>query len=168
MAQPEFNYLPWTGSKYTDGINGKRILIVGESFYKDRTYSDMSLYHPSSEEAINKYLGGMKQKTLDNLTSILTGLIGEELTQDVKESLWDHVMMYNFIQDYLREGPQDKSRFPIDSIRAGKQLLLKVLETYNPDLVVICSQQIWKYYDGLNYYKHCMQRNYCKSNKNLL
>ena len=98
------HFLPWVGSKYNIGWQGKRLMILGESHYcaslKDAVPSithDIiaDLFDADSEHEAYK----------NTYTKFMRSLTGHPLSNEEKREAWNRVLFYNFVQEPLT-GPR--------------------------------------------------------------
>lgn len=98
----KLTWFPWIGSKYTKGINGKRLLLVGESHYAQdengnfdpECYDDYMNDKNSTQKIIESNIDQKEERIIFKNT--YKSLLG---TEDInKEIFWSNVSYYNFIQ----------------------------------------------------------------------
>lgn len=98
----ELTWFPWIGSNYTKGINGKRLLLVGESHYTEdengtfdqECYDDYINDKNSTQKIIESIIDQKEERIIFKNT--YKSLLG---TDDIdKEIFWSNVSYYNFIQ----------------------------------------------------------------------
>ena len=152
----KMDFLPWEGPYYQRGIFGKKMLVVGESYYEDHEWTNNPDNFPyASINAIQKYIFGWNQNTLSLFTSIILGKFNS-LTIEDRAAFWNSIVYYNFIQAGLRKQATDNSEIPNDWLKNGKQILGDILSVYKPDVTIMFSKQIWKHYadyKGVQYSK---------------
>ena len=150
----KMTFLPWEGPYYAQGFKGKKIMIVGESYYKsneDNWTDNPDNYPFASSSAVQKYIFGWNQETFSRITNIILGKTkGNKTTIEERASLWNNVVYYNFIQSGFRDKVNDNSTIPNDWIITGKKILIDALSIYKPDLTILFSKQIWKHYGEFN------------------
>lgn len=139
--------MPWEGPYYQKGYRGKKILIVGESYYEDPEWTnDVNNFPYASIHAVQKYIFGWEQPTFDAFTTMILGKNNEVSIEKEKAEFWNSVVYYNFVQDGLRSNAKDSSKIPNEWLRSGKDLLLNMLAIYQPDVSIVFSKQIWCHY----------------------
>ena len=91
---------PWVGSKYfSEGFDGVRILILGESHYG--TAGEES---PSFTRKIVKEWGQEKRFRFFTMTQKLVSGIGPgRISDESRAGFWEHVAFYNFVQSFVAE-----------------------------------------------------------------
>lgn len=141
-------FQPWIGGNFEEGIAGKRVMAVGESYYREKGWTDdPSTYEDATAIAVRKYMEGWKQPTFDSFTQIIEDpFTGTRPSPDTRREIWDSLIYFNFIQDGFRNGPSDSSPIPNGWLKKGKRNLIEMLDKYDPEVTVMFSYQIWKHY----------------------
>ena len=152
----EMTFLPWEGPYYNQGFRGKKVLVVGESYYRDPEWTDNpDNFLFASPNAVQKFIFGWNQSTFRIFTNIMLGKgKGDTTTTEERASLWNHVVYYNFIQSGLRANATDKNAIPNHWLKEGKKILKDILSIYNPDLTIVYSKQVWVHYRDYNGVKY--------------
>ena len=107
MGKMNRTFEPWVGSRYsTDGICGKRILILGESHHGGGgcDYQDFTK-KVIRDEALGEN-GHPRRKFFARVHRVIVGGRGG-FTDAQREDFWSRVAFYNFIQTAL-EKPRDR------------------------------------------------------------
>ena len=93
----EMTFLPWEGPYYNQGFRGKKVLVVGESYYRDPEWTDNpDNFLFASPNAVQKFIFGWNQSTFRIFTNIMLGKgKGDTTTIEERASLWNHVVYYN-------------------------------------------------------------------------
>ena len=132
---------PWKGKNYlTTGFNGKKILVIGESFY-------------CSEEEADKYAATLTEKIVNDYLAIRNGefrenkgewtntylkfersLVGEETTPERSREIWNSIAFYNYLQIPMSGARESGS--PIDYKNAEKAFF-EVINELQPDLIIV-------------------------------
>ena len=132
---------PWKGENYeTSGFNGKKILVIGESFY-------------CSEEEADKYAATLTEKIVNDYLAIRNGefrenkgewtntylkfersLVGEETTPERSREIWNSIAFYNYLQIPMSGARESGS--PIDFKNAEKAFF-EVINELQPDLIIV-------------------------------
>lgn len=137
------HFTPWVGKNYTTGINGKRLMVLGESHYcanpetEDRPeltcYVMEDLFNPTSphEEYKNTYT---------KFERALSGKAVNVSDKTGKREAWESVLFYNYVQTPMNapRTPPSKKQFE-DSEKA----FFEVLETYRPHKVVAWGSRLY-------------------------
>ena len=136
------HFLPWVGSKYNIGWQGKRLMIMGESHYcaslKDAVPSithDIiaDLFDADSEHEAYK----------NTYTKFMRSLAGHPLSNEEKREAWNRVLFYNFVQEPLT-GPRKAPT--AEQFRGSDTAFFEVLETFRPDCIIAWGKRL---YDNL-------------------
>ncbi len=149
------NFRPWVGKNYlSQGYKGKRILVLGESHYCGESINGGDCYPLCTREKIMQnncvsftinvihdyvysYSGVPFEQTF---LCFERAIIGKELTQEERETFWESVIFYNYIQ-FALEGPrkQIKAEYLAESELAFKE----ILEKYMPDYIIIWGVKLY-------------------------
>lgn len=130
-------FKPWIGSKYErHGINGKSVLILGESIYRcNKTSPDRCI------ELIENNCSGVESHKF--YTNIYLACMGPEAPRrcENKRAFWDRVSFINFVDDVVEGG----SRHAPDgsSIEKAKRDWKNVLAALEPQLIVVLGRRLW-------------------------
>lgn len=132
-------FTPWVGSKYSQGINGKKVMVLGESHY---------CAHES--EAVPELTRSIILDLFDNesehegykntYTKFGRALFGVESYDQNKEAAWNSVVFYNYVQAALsgaRKAPttQDFSN--------SETAFFDVLQHYQPDCLIVWGKRLY-------------------------
>lgn len=122
---------PWIGRSYgTDGIGGKRLLILGESHYG----GDGCHYPEFTTEVIQGM--ALEQGPLAFFSRVARLVVGGRggFSETEREDFWQRVAFYNFIQTSLDEhGDRPTS----EMWQAAREPFLQTLEELKPHLILI-------------------------------
>ena len=152
------NFRPWVGKNYlSQGYKGKRILVLGESHYCGESINGGDCYPSCTKEKIRQndcfsfttnvirdyvyaYSGVPFEQTF---LCFERAFVGKELTQEERETFWEGVVFYNYIQ-FAQDGPRKsiKPEYWAESELAFKELL----EEYMPDYIIVWGVRL---YEGL-------------------
>lgn len=135
-------FLPWIGSEYQKGINGKRILVLGESHYcenaKDAVSSltidiikdlfDENSFHEPYKNTYTKFAKALEGGDID--------LLG-------KKRIWNSIAFYNYVQVPISEARKAPTAA---EFRGAEEAFFQVLEQLQPDYVIVWGQRL---YDNL-------------------
>lgn len=141
-------FVPFVGNKYKTGINGKKVLVIGASFYcnkhdcpnfKDCTNPDMkdsSPYNKTCPEYVNQgaelryepsYAIEENYQTYQRFEKLMRTV----LVSDV-ENIWEYLAFTNYVQFFV---PTKKTYKTYLSIRDFKAFI-ETLEELQPDIVI--------------------------------
>lgn len=128
------HFKPWVGDNYNSpSLNSIKIMILGESHYgvEDANNHNLTIECVQNFQTITH----KKNRFFD---MVCTGLLGYSNFGSVKEdervSFWNDVIFYNFIQEYVNDGPRGKRTKK--QWNDGVTPFLEVLNEYKPDLVI--------------------------------
>ncbi len=134
-------FLPWIGSNYNIGWNGKRVMILGESHYC-----------ASSEDAVPQITNQVIADLMDadsehegyknTYTKFANAMIGKQLSPDEKIRFWQSVMFYNYVQVPLsaaRNAPGE------EDFAVSEKAFFEVLDTYQPDCVIAWGKRLYNH-----------------------
>ena len=97
-------FAPWVGSAYTMGIEGKRMMALGESHYCANPCDADSgmtnriirlLFEPDREH----------EGFMNTYTKFERALAGKPLSLAEKEQWWNRILFYNYVQSPI-SGPR--------------------------------------------------------------
>ena len=139
VVLPHVHFQPWTGSAYLHGINGRKVLVLGESHYCAKPEDDVpavtvnvirDLLDPDSEFEAYK----------NTYTKFERALAGKELDWSGKAELWNSVVFYNYVQVPM-SGPR---RAPAAAeFRASEAAFFEILEHFRPDCVIVWGSRLY-------------------------
>lgn len=143
---------PWIGSNYSSGgINGNKILIVGEAAYKrggypegyDRSNHTVSL--AGGAIGLDENGGYWDKKKF--YTRIARIFDIDPCSYEQRKALWSSVAYCNFIVEILTE---PRGKLLPEHWELGKQAFLEVLRLTRPDIAICFSQRMWRHIPKLN------------------
>lgn len=127
---------PWIGNRYfNEGINGKRLLILGESHYGGKV-----CHYPSYTIEVIKSMALVKGSLpfFSRIQRLVTGGRGG-FTNAERENFWNRVAFYNFIQTSL-----DKQglRPTYEMWQAGTEPYLQTLQELSPNIILVLGAEL--------------------------
>lgn len=138
MKNVKFN--PWVGTAYQKGINGKRVMVLGESHYcadpadatPNMTTDIISdLFDDESEHE------GYK----NTYTKFIRALVGRDIsTVAEKRAAWNSVLFYNYVQTPISGA---RVRPTTAEFNASADAFFEVLEQYRPDVVLVWGYDLY-------------------------
>ena len=135
-------FAPWVGSAYTMGIEGKRMMALGESHYCANPCDADSgmtnriirlLFEPDREH----------EGFMNTYTKFERALAGKPLSLAEKEQWWNRILFYNYVQSPISGPRKEPTRQEFADSEAA---FFEVLETYRPDGVLVWGKRL---YDNL-------------------
>ena len=150
-------FRPWVGENYhTDGIFGKKILVLGESHYckedKNRNPACIALGHCSYDcmnedcyaqtkdvvgVVVNNYTG---QKHEQTFLKFAQSVMGKELSKKELSAFWQSVAFYNYMQ-HSQSGPSRPIEF---SECDYSEAFREVIESLMPDYIIVWGVRLWR------------------------
>lgn len=146
------NFAPFVGENYEKGINGKKILILGESHYwgeeiYENAYEDLKKgeYLDFTDDVISAYIAYQKGERehspwMNSFTKFTKEFYNWEEGKIDLVAFWQSVAFYNYVQ------------FPITAVRTSptqeefqqsEKAFYEVLEKYQPDVIIAWSWRLW-------------------------
>ena len=148
-------FLPWIGSNYhNSGLNGRRILVLGESHYcgectrKECENDNKSECRDFTIRVVNDYLNRKAvgfNRWMNTFTKFERSLVGDWTDEDSRKSIWDSIAFYNYLQYAL-----DDSRKTGDSDAYSKAIepFYHVLDYLKPEFIIVWGKQLWNRMPG--------------------
>ena len=147
-------FYPWVGKNYEKGINGKKILILGESHIcggcqgqcGNLQIEDHTCRHMTDNvimELISYKKGeGIKHKRwMNTLTKFSNVFANKHLTTEEFVGFMDSILFYNYVQystDEARISPTE------EEFECSKKAFFEVLTEYKPDLIIAFGDRLWR------------------------
>lgn len=138
MLHNSVKLLPWLGTDYLRGIDGKRVMGLGESHYSadGRWSAEMTrevirdLFDPQGEFEPYK----------NTYTKFERAVAGRELDWEGKRRFWNSLMFYNYVQEVM-SGPRVAPT--AQQFRDSEAAFFEVLNEYRPQLVIVWGQRLY-------------------------
>lgn len=136
------NFLPWVGNHYQEGINGKRVLVLGESHYCAKSSEAV----PTITIEVIKDLfdvNSTHEPYKNTYTKFAQAIAGRKLDYKGKEEVLHSVAFYNYVQYALektRTAPSD------EEFENSSAAFFEVLEQLQPDYIIAWGKRL---YDNL-------------------
>ena len=147
---------PFIGKRYAEGINGKRILVLGASFYCDRVkcpffasctsviMKDSSAfdtkcpeYQPAGMRLHLEPSYCVKDYTLDTYHRFVMSM-SKHIGSNDDNVIWDHLAFTNYVQFFL---PAKKGKFrrtlKSDLSERDMTAFTEVVQRLQPDIVIV-------------------------------
>lgn len=129
---------PWVGKNYQQGIQGKKIMVLGESHYADHECDENFTTEIIADHFLNP--ADPHEGWKNTYTKFERALAGHELSQTEKEELWNSFLFYNFIQEPLTGARMKPTE---EQYKAAQIPFLEVLEEYQPDCVIVWGDRLY-------------------------
>ncbi len=134
-------FLPFVGKQYLAGINGKRVLSLGESHY---TAEEKDAVPAITQNVIKWYLDSNNcefEGWMNTYTKFIRALSGDsEISRDNSREWWERISMYNFVQVPMfgpRESPSSQD------FRDSDNAFFTILEQLKPDCVIAWGKRLY-------------------------
>lgn len=130
---------PWRGSSYDMGWRGLRILLLGESHYRevDKDYSPVGF---TSGVVRRSAIDGPTERFFTTIYRAVTG--GAIPSVAERSTFWESVAFYNYVQAWVGVGP--RYRPTSADWGTGPAPFQSVLESLKPDCVLVLGQELWR------------------------
>ena len=132
-------FLPWVGNQYAQGINEKRVMVLGESHY----CAHESEAVPEITRNIVRYLfdsDNEHEGFMNTYTKFGRALGGGQRYDQDKEALWNSVLFYNYVQVPISEARKAPKSEDFTNSEAA---LFEVLEQYKPDCMIVWGSRLY-------------------------
>ena len=125
-------FLPWVGAHYANGINGQRLLVLGESHYSD---DSRNAYPQFTRDIVGRVVAGERFPFFTRLGGVI------QMSTKATAFSWQAVLFYNFVQQLV--GAQARDR-PTEAMWAnGFDPLMAVLTEHQPSAVLVAGVGTW-------------------------
>ena len=151
----KINFKPWVGKNYDKGINGKKVLVLGESHYcspiekrncmgKICTQQNVSNCANFTIKVVGDYVNHYSgEKYEQTFLCFERAVANRELSQTEREEFWNSVMFYNYLQ-YAMDAPnQQPSATQWKMWAQSEEAFRELLETYEPDKIIVWGQRLF-------------------------
>ena len=142
-------FTPWIGETCLEnGYLGKRILILGESHYCDEDCDLCGARKCDITENVTKrfldYKKGKREfeSWMTTYTKFTNVFLGEKVNNQTLIGFWNSIMFYNYVQ-LATSGPRISPSS--EAFSNSKEAFFEVLEEYQPDLIIVWGERLWKY-----------------------
>jgi hypothetical protein len=128
---------PWIGDRYqSEGLNGLRLLILGESQYdtdEDQPRPGLPTENAETQKIVQRLAIDKNTSFFTKITKLVRGYRHDFSSQE-KADFWQRVAFYNFVQWWL---PNTRIRPTPEMWQAAQAPFLQVLEELKPHLVLV-------------------------------
>lgn len=127
------DHKPWVGPDYRTGINGKTIMIVGNSHW----LGDGDIDHEdASVDTIRKVVNG------DYKDIAFFNQIRDYFGFNSHDSFWPRIIFMNYAPWSIGNGDGRFNHLTMEMAKAGKERFKREVSYHRPDLVFIFSKKI--------------------------
>ena len=132
-------FRPWVGPNYAEGLDGLRVLVLGESHYvkPEWDFGDEQTIRSIQDNAI----GDGKYAFFTKAAKLILGRF-DDLPHEVRIDFWNRVAFYNFVQESV--GLDPRMRPTAAMWEAAQPRFLEQLEVLKPHCVVVLGKRIWQ------------------------
>lgn len=129
---------PWVGSKYwSDGFNGVRVLILGESHYGEPGTEKSVL----TSEVVKEWAQQKRFRFFTVTQKLVSGLESNSwVSNEQRKEFWELVAFYNFIQTFPGSEPRYRPTQKMWSEAASP--FLSTLEDLSPHVLVVLGYEL--------------------------
>ena len=126
------NFYPWVGTTYrSTGLDGLRILAVGESHYE----GDIPATQKYTTDVVRRWVFGGRHQYFTKVAKMLMGLGREHsMPSELLQKTWNSISFYNYVQQLL-PGPRVKPTAAMWS--EAKEIFPRIVDDLQPQLVVV-------------------------------
>ena len=135
----DVKFLPWVGKNYNDGLNGRRILVLGESHYCDESEATADITNRVMEKYLTKPNG--HEAWMNTFKKFERALVGFETTPEDSEKIWNSVSFYNFIQRPIGDTRIAGTK---EDYLKGEKPFFKVLNELQPGYIVVWGSRLYE------------------------
>ena len=129
---------PWKGENYlTSGFNGKKVLVIGDSFYCSEEEAVPTL----TKKVITDYLairnGEFRENKGEWTNTYLKferSLEGKETTPEDSRRIWNSIAFYNYLQVPMSGARESGSKLDYTN---AENAFFEVINELQPDLIIV-------------------------------
>ena len=143
---PDVYFLPWEGDDYEAGIDGKRLLVLGESHHHDcKKEKELPCFDPATCDAWHRNktreMGGrwVKSPSSPAVSYRVPDVLGM-----LRETFWSRVAFYNYVQELLSSVTQRPSARQCQD-PVAQRAFQNVLDQLQPDRILVFGKLTWDY-----------------------
>ncbi|MDI9604169.1 MAG: hypothetical protein QM305_02385 [Bacteroidota bacterium] len=136
----KMHFKPWVGKSYTQGIDGKRVMALGESHYcatpKDAV-ADLT------SNVVNYYLSQEREHEgwMNTYTRFASALMsGKMQSRAERLEVWNKILFYNYVQvpiSATRVAPTS------EQFATGEKPFFELLEQYKPHRILVWGKRLY-------------------------
>lgn len=139
---------PWVGSEYEQGLDGLRVVLMGESHYdRDGVGTKASF----TRDVVETFaIGPQRHAFFTKAANLIVG--AHEHTDETRRAFWNRVAFYNYIQRIV--GAEPSAQPTQEMWQEAPAAFQAMLAQLKPHCVVVLSQRLWKQLPAANPYPH--------------
>jgi hypothetical protein len=137
---------PWCGDEYKSGIEGRRVLILGESHYHNcdndppcreaETETDRELRHRNlTREVVEWWKDNPHPSPLSYRVPELFGI--------EKPKFWNKVVFYNYVQAFVGCAARVRPTEEMWADEGNAKEFQVVLDCFEPDRILVLGKKLW-------------------------
>lgn len=136
----KMHFKPWVGKSYARGINGKRVMALGESHYcatPKEAVADLT------SNVVNYYLSQEREHEgwMNTYTRFASALMsGKKLSRAECVEAWNKILFYNYVQVPIsapRVAPTS------EQFATGEKPFFELLEQYKPHRILVWGKRLY-------------------------
>ena len=171
LIEKKVLFLPWVGKNYFYGIKyekdkfifcdenhkGKKILALGE--FNHWSTNEETCGHDGecfkgckgldkcsqlTRHAVCDHLNKKEDREIwmNGYTKFERSLLGKETNWDDSPKIWDHIMLYNYLQVPFSHSRMDPE---YEYYKKVKDQFFYVLEIFKPDYIIVCGYRLFRF-----------------------
>lgn len=146
---------PWVGSHYHEGVNGKKVMVMGHVHVCDGCHSCELSNNPGqcsdfTSGAVEDYLKWRKgliprpeYNWVQTYLNFSTAFLGNSPdVEDEFENLWDRILFYNFVQVSVENWNVPPT---VQDYLDSQQPFIDLLDEFQPDCIIAWGNGAYNY-----------------------
>ncbi|MDO4224943.1 MAG: hypothetical protein Q4C75_03515 [Bergeyella zoohelcum] len=146
------NFAPFVGENYEKGINGKKVLILGESHYWEEeiyedAYEDLKQgeYLDFTQDVIKSYIDYQKGNRehspwMNSFTKFAKEFYNWDEEKTNLIDFWQSVAFYNYVQFPISQARTSPTE---EEFTQSEKAFYEVVEKYQPDVIIAWGWRLW-------------------------
>ena len=146
-------FRPWVGKDYEEGIDGKKILILGESHYcggcndcGDLSIEEEDCRNFTTLKCVDSYLRyNIGEETASNWHRTFTKYVNvfhnKKVNRNEMVKFWDSVLFYNYVQYSTNEARISPKGIEFSD---SETAFFEILDVFKPDLILVWGKRLWR------------------------
>lgn len=139
-------FAPWVGSQYSDGINGRRIMVLGHVHVCDgcNNCGVEKCDAFSTQKVVEDYIVWRKNGTipspgyeewLQTYLNFVKAFFGLKPEPEVEENdFWNRIVFYNYLQIAV---PTPTTKAPHEAYIRAQEPFINIINHYEPDVIFV-------------------------------
>lgn len=131
------NFLPWVGPDYQQGINNKKIMVLGESHYCAKESDAVSTITQDVVRSVRN-----REERYNAYFYFERTMLGQpDVSDEEAAKLWDSLLFYNYVQEAMST---PKTSPTGAQFKDAELPFLKVLYKYHPDILIVWGEPLYR------------------------